>query len=197
MRNCWYADNRDLVKWSVLMHLAIMNSASYILQIAYFQECSFAKVELDTEEKVIPEEVQKHLRDIRNIENFSSAIKVRVFNKVIGDRRRYLLEAKEFISRYAAEGRCILFLDPDTGLEPTNPNLKHVLKKEADEFWKSLKIGDVLVLYQHQTNRNGKPWQESKRMEFEEAIGAPKGSVKVGRGPKLAKDVVLFYAIKA
>ncbi len=60
MKNCWYADNRDLVKWSVLMHPGIMNSASYILQIAYFQKCSFAKVELDTEEKVIPEEVQKH-----------------------------------------------------------------------------------------------------------------------------------------
>jgi hypothetical protein len=154
-------------------------------------------VELDKQEKVIPEEVQKHFRDIRNIENLSLPVKVRVFDEVITDRNRYLLKAKEFISRYAVENRCVVFLDPDTGLEPTIPNLKHVLRKEAYEFWKSLKIGDVLVLYQHQTNRNGEPWEESKRMEFEKAIGAEKDSVKVGRGPKLARDVVLFYAVKA
>lgn len=197
MKNCWYADNRDLVKWSALVHIANMNSASCILQIAYFREHSFPNVELDTQEKVLPEEVQKHFRDIKNIENLSLPIKIKVFDEVLADRKQYLLEAKKFIFRYSMEGRCVVFLDPDTGLEPTKPNLRHVLRKEANEFWKSIKIDDVLVLYQHQTNKNGKPWEEAKRIEFEKAIGAPKGSVKVGRGPKLANDVVLFYAIKA
>jgi hypothetical protein len=196
MKNCWYADNRDLVKWSVLIHLAIVNSATRILQIAYFQEHSFPKVELDKEEKEIPQEIQTHYRDIRNIENLSSPIKVNVFHKVITDRRQYLLEAKKFISSYIKD-QCVVFLDPDTGLEPKNPSLKHVLNEEAKEFWKSLKVGDVLVLYQHQTNRNGKPWKEPKRAQFEKVIDGPKGSVKVGCGPKLARDVVLFYAVKA
>lgn len=196
MKNCWYGDNRDLVKWSVLMHLAKINSASRILQIAYFQEHSFPKVEIDKEERDIPEEIQTHFRDVRNIHELSSPIKVNVFSKVIADRKQYILEAKEFIALYP-EDRCIVFLDPDTGLEPTRPNLKHVLNKEANEFWKSLKVGDMLVLYQHQTNKNGRPWEEPKRLQFERAICAPKGSVKVGRGLKLAKDVVLFYVRKA
>ena len=67
MKNCWYADNRDLIKWSILMHLAIVNSASRILQIAYFQEHTFPKVELDKEEKEVPEEVQAHFRDISDL----------------------------------------------------------------------------------------------------------------------------------
>jgi hypothetical protein len=196
MKNCWYADNRDLIKWSVLMHLAIVNSASRILQIAYFQEHTFPKIELDKEEKEIPEEVQAHFRDIRNIESLSSPVKVNVFSKVITDRKEYLLEAKKFISLYQKD-LCAVFLDPDTGLEPTNPTLKHVLNDEANDFWSSLKLGDILVLYQHQTNKNGKPWVEPKRVQFEKAIGASRGSVKIGRGPKLAKDVVLLYAVKA
>ncbi len=196
MQNCWYADARDLVKWSILMHLADMNSASCILQIAYFQECSFPRVELDSEERAIPEEVLRHFRDVGNIKGLSSSVRVEVFDKVITDRERYLLEAKAFISRHAATCRCVVFLDPDTGLESTKPSLKYVLRKEANDFWKSLKVGDTLAIYQHQTNRNGKPWQEPKRMEFEKAIGVPEGSVKVGRGPKLARDVVLFYVVK-
>ncbi len=89
-----------------------------------------------------------------------------------------------------------MFLDPDTGLESTRPSFKHVLRREANDFWKSLKAGDTLAIYQHQTNRNGKPWQEPKRIEFEKAIGVPEGSVKVGCGLELARDVVLFYVVK-
>lgn len=178
------------------MHLATLNSASRILQIAYFQEHTFPKVELDAEEMEIPEEVETHFRDVRNIERLSSAIKVNVFGKVLTDRTQYLVEAKEFISLYAKD-RCVVFLDPDTGLEPTKASLKHVLNKEANGFQESLKTGDILVLYQHKTNKNGQPWEEPKRVQFEKAIGVPRGSVKVGRGSKLANDVVLFYAVKA
>jgi hypothetical protein len=151
---------------------------------------------LDEEEMEIPEEVESHFRDVKNIEGLSSGINVNVFSKVIADRKQYLIEAKEFISLYAKD-RCVVFLDPDTGLEPTKPSLKHVLNNEANEFWESLKTGDALVLYQHQTNRNGQPWEEPRREQFEKAIGAPRGSVKIGRGSKLANDVVLFYAVKA
>jgi hypothetical protein len=195
MRNWWYGDKRDLVKWSVLIHLADMNTVKRILQIAYLQASDFPKVEIDKEEKDMPKEVQTHFRDIRNIEALLSPIKVSVFSKIIVDRKQYLREAKEFISLYQKE-RCVVFLDPDTGLEPARPSLKHVLKEEAREFWKTLRTNDLLALYQHETNKAGRPWEETKRIELEKAIGAPKGSVMVGRSLKVAKDVVLFYAKK-
>jgi len=78
MKNCWYADNRDLIKWSVLMHLAIVNSASRILQIAYFQEHTFPTVELDKEEKEGNEKTHQDPRQKRQFQEtvFYSLIKI-------------------------------------------------------------------------------------------------------------------------
>jgi hypothetical protein len=195
MRNKWYGNNRDLVKWSVLMHLAKINSANRILQIAYFRGDDFERVEIDGEEMDIPVEVKAHFRDIRKIHGLSSPMKISIFDAVIANRKRYVDEAKKFISSFK-DDRCVVFLDPDTGLEPAKPSLNHVLNKEAKDFWDTLKLSDVLAFYQHQTNRNGEPWEEAKRVQFEKAIGVPKGAVKIGHGKRLAGDVVVFYAQK-
>jgi len=195
MRNKWYGDKRDVVKWSVLIQLANIKAASRILQIAYFREDDPSRVEMDGNDHDIPAEVMAHFRDISRIHELPSHVKITVFDKVIADRNEYLDEASEFISSFKKE-RCIVFLDPDTGLEPANHNLNHVLDKEAKAYWDTLKHLDVLALYQHQTNRNGEAWEEPKRMQFERAIAVPHGIVKTGRGVHVARDVVLFYAQK-
>jgi hypothetical protein len=63
-------------------------------------------------------------------------------------------------------------------------------------LWTELIAGDVLVFYQHQTNRNGQPWIAAKKEQFERAIGQPIGSAKQARSEKIARDVVFFYAEK-
>jgi hypothetical protein len=196
MRPKWYGDNRDFVKWSVLIHLAKMNTAKRILQIAYFRDNDFDIIEIDGEKFNIPSEVKAHFRNIRKIEELSSPVKVSVFDTVFKNRIEYLDQAKKFISSFSRE-RCIVFLDPDTGLEPSNPNLNHLLGREVTEFWAILKPGDVLALYQHKTNLNNKLWVEPKRVQFERAIKVPEGTVKIAHGLKLARDVVLFYVHKA
>jgi hypothetical protein len=200
MRNRWYGDNRDLVKWSVLIHLAKMYSANRILQIAYFREDDFEKMEIDTEQMNIPAEVKAHFREIRNIKELASSVKISVFDTVLTNRKQYINAAKEFIASFKQE-RCIVFLDPDTGLEPKklkpNHELDYVLNQEAKDFWDILKPLDVLSLYQHQTNRRGELWEETKREQFEKAINAKQNTVKIGRGIQLARDVVLFYVQKA
>lgn len=196
MRNKWYCDNRDLVKWAILTHLAKMVAATRILQIAYFRHDNFEAIEIDGELLEIPPEVKSHFRDIRRIEDLSSHIKINVFDIVFENREVYHNQAREFINSFAEE-KCIVFLDPDTGLEPTRPNLTHVLEVDIRKIWTSLKSGDVLVFYQHQTNRNGAPWIEHKRSQLERAIKAPKGSVKIAHGAKLARDVAFFYVKKA
>ncbi len=47
MRNKWYSDNRDLVKWSVLLLLAEGCGADRIIQIAYYKESPFQELEID------------------------------------------------------------------------------------------------------------------------------------------------------
>lgn len=93
-------------------------------------------------------------------------------------------------------GPCIVFLDPDVGLEPSCPSLGHVLESEALAFWDALKVGDVFVFYQHQTNRNKQPWIETKRVQLAKAIKIRENQLKVARGMAIASDVVFYYSQK-
>jgi hypothetical protein len=71
-----------------------------------------------------------------------------------------------------------------------------VLNSELTEIWKALRPGDVLVFYQHQTNRNGTPWVEPKKAQFERALGVREGSTKLARAAGIARDVAFFFIQK-
>jgi hypothetical protein len=195
MKDIWYADNRDLVKWSVLVKLAQIHQAERILQVAYFRPSEFSNIEIDGQQYQLPKEVISQFRDVRNIMGMNAGVLVDVFDKEFEDRKVYQKAVNEYISSYRKE-KCIIFLDPDTGLQPRKPGLKHVLNTEVKEIWASIKKGDVLVFYQHQTNRNGTPWVEEKRKQLSEAIQIFVRQVKVAHSQSIARDVVFFYIVK-
>jgi hypothetical protein len=196
MRNRWYADNRDLVKWSVLLLLAKRVGAERIIQIAFLNSSEFGEVEVDGERHPIPLEVQSHFRDIRNITGLSEHPRISVFDCALDERSSYLRSALDYIASFGRE-RCVVFLDPDTGIEPNGgADTKHVLNSEASAFWRAIPSGWLYVLYQHETNRAGRPWIEEKREQFAGAISVPVHEVKIASGPKVAKDVVFFYVSK-
>ncbi len=193
MRDIWFADNRDLVKWSVLFHLAEQYDAKRIIQIAYYRPSFFDKVSIDEKDVSIPNDVTGFFRDIQNIKQMRSKVKVDVFDSPFGkDRNAYHNEAIEFIQRFNQD-RCIVFLDPDTGLESKNPKFEHVLNREAKMVFNALKPADVLVFYQHQTNRNGSPWIDEKKNQLAGALELPKSQIKIASGRKIANDVVFYY----
>lgn len=72
----------------------------------------------------------------------------------------------------------------------------HVLREEVKELWVVLKPGDTLVLYQHKTNKNNKEWVGPKKEQFESAIEADEGTVKIAHGFEIVSDVVFFYKNK-
>ncbi|MBU4233940.1 MAG: hypothetical protein L6277_04875 [Desulfobacterales bacterium] len=195
MQDKFYADKRDLVKWAVLHRLAETYQAQRILQLAFYRPSEFAKIIIDGVEYDIPKEVRSHFRDIRTVEKIKSKIQVTVFYELFYNRNSYLEAVKKFLSKFQEE-RCVVFLDPDTGLEPREPNLTHVLESEAKAIWESIKVGDVYVFYQHQTNMAGQPWIEPKRRQLEEALRLPEQSIKIAQGPQIAHDVAFFYKQK-
>ena len=67
MRDKWYSDNRDLIKWSVLLLLARRAGVDRIIQIALLNPSDFGQIEIDGEPHQIPSEVLSHFRDLRNI----------------------------------------------------------------------------------------------------------------------------------
>ncbi len=195
MRDKFYADNRDLVKWAILFRLAEIFQAKRILQLAFYRQSEFPSVLIDGESYQILAEVLCHFRNLRTVESINSNIRVKVFDTLFMDRDSYLKAVIKFLSSFQNE-RCVVFLDPDTGLEPQNPSLDHVLEVEAKDIWKAIKPGDVYVFYQHQTNRAGRPWIEPKRIQLERALESPKNSIKVAHSPQIARDVVFFYEQK-
>ncbi len=198
MRDCWYADKRDLVKWGVLTVLAKKYEATDVLQIAYCNPSEYSQIEVDGEKYSIPDEVLSHFRDIKKVKNITGPAKVSVFDLPFfkSDRAEY----HEAVSRYIqshSKKRTIVFLDPDTGLEPNGKaDYKHVLNEEVRTVWDLLPENWLIVIYQHQTNRSGIQWVEQKRAQFATALGVAEDQVKVAHGLKVANDVAFFFSLK-
>src|SRR5208337_1075704 len=124
----------------------------------------------------IPQEVIAHFRDLRKVCNINSKIRVNVFDVIFSrNRDKYLDAVKSFLSSFHKE-RCIVFLDPDIGLEPGRPGLKHVRSWEAADIWKELKPGDVYTFYQHGNPRK-KNWINYMKSKLEEALHLTKDNL--------------------
>jgi len=193
MKDLWYGDMRDLVKWGVLLHLAGEFGAGRILQVPYLRESTWGGLELDGQQIPIPDAVIRHFRNVRNITTLADDPRIELITAHFDDRGRYTRLIMDSIADRPVGESCIVFLDPDTGLQPTRPKLEHVLETELRDIWEAMQPGDVLVFYQNQTNRSGEPWIEAKRKQFEDALGLVRGAAKVAQGRSIARDVAFFY----
>ena len=173
MRNEWYGDNRDVVKWSTLVHLASRETIRYILQIAMFRpdddrpQLGTFQADRVVPLKPLPEEVVHHfsrdldLNDIQRLAD-STGFCIDVTNEPFIDRQEYFDRVCERIKRYAAP--VVAFLDPDTGLAPQSPSLQHVTESDLISVFSTLRSGGVLVSYQHGWRKKG--WEELSRQKF-------------------------------
>lgn len=201
MQDQWYGDHRDLIKWGGLLEIAQQNQLRHILQVCYYRPCKWDQIQVDEKLVDISPRVTKHFRDISLIKKLDGTIPIEILTEALEDRESYLQTVLTAIqSRSEAPG--IVFLDPDTGLQPANGKSgpTHVPVGELTSIWNALSHGDVLALYQHQTNRAGKPWIPEKKKQFDgvlntcsKIVKAPESRLKENAG--LPRDVVLFYAI--
>jgi hypothetical protein len=136
------------------------------------------QLEIDGELVRLPDAVVEHFRSTAAVSTIRCPVKVEVISEEFGDRNNYLqIVLHRMQSRPEFPG--IVFLDPDTGLEPSIAGPEHVLESELAEIWSAMRPRDVLALYQHQTNRNGAPWIEKKKSQFERALEIVQGSAKL------------------
>jgi len=205
MQDRFYGDNRDLVKWGTLLELARKYRVKHILQVLYYRQndwnrterrYEWERIEIDGKEVEISTDVIQHFRDVSLISSLKSSVPIDILKEEFGDRRKYLDVVKTAI-QVRSDCPGVVFLDPDTGLEPGgNHGPTHVLNHELSEIWESLGTGDVLVLYQHKTAMNNEPFIEPKIQQFVEAIGIPRERAKYAYAPKIARDVAFFFVQK-
>jgi len=196
MRDQWYGDHRDVVKWGVLLEIARKLGCEHVLQVLYSRPSTWSHLEIDGQQVPLSVEVIRHFRCTSAISAMSSEITIEIIQDEFRNRIEYQQTVIQRINN-GTKAKSIVFLDPDTGLEPTGKaGLQHVLESELTEIWASLRTGDVLVLYQHKTNYNNEPWIPTKMCQFETALGVTRGMAKLAHAPGIANDVAFFFAEK-
>jgi len=197
MRNQWYGDERDLVKWGTLLHLAKTHGAVRIVQVAYLRpdEKEYALYSKSGSFQIDPA-ILDHFRDLSDIQRLSesSGVEIDVFKDPFGGiRNDYHNRLTQYLVGYPDPK--IVFLDPDTGIAPANFNYKHVKPDEIRTVFDSLKTGDVLVFYQHARQRV-RTWREDTLNDFIQALDKTENEVDMITGNGIANDVAFFIAKK-
>jgi len=143
----------------------------------------------------MPGEVWSHFSNLKNIQMLaeSTRIEIVVLDRVFDPRyrRQYIREVTQSLRQHS-ENPKIVFLDPDTGIEPGTAKAEHVTIKDIKEIWEALKPHDWLAIYQHAYRR--KNWLETSRRKFKRACGVE--NVKTFLGPMIAADIAVFAAEK-
>ena len=202
MKDRWYGDNRDLVKWTVLLAIARKYKITSILQVLYYSPTDWGHIELDGEEVPVPTELLTHFRDVNSICNLACELRIETFKEPFTNdstaRQNYTESLIQVIRNHKVDP-VIVFLDPDTGLEPESGTLNssHVSKTEVGLVWNALKSGDIALFYQHQDNRAGREWIERKRTQFANAIKIDIALVKKAHASSIASDVAFYFIQKA
>ncbi len=200
MQNKYYADNRDLVKWSVLIRLAEEYKLSRIIQVAYLlQDSKFDNIAIDGLKPEPPSpEVLLHFRNMRGISALHMEISISVFDQKFGkdNRGTYHNDLIQFLAALGDKPR-LVFLDPDIGLQPLGRfDSRHVLCTEVHKIWSQLKTREVFAFYQHKPLFvPGTLWIEEYRTRLGKAIEVGKEAVLVGKSP-IAMDVAIFFVVK-
>ena len=195
MRDQWYGDNRDLVKWSALVYLARREAVSAILHVAMYRPGP-APAPLATAHGKVdpPAEVFRHFRDLDDIQRLGVAtgLAIEVVKEPFTDRTAYFGRVCERV-RAPRGGSLLVLLDPDVGLVPEIHGPEHVTSTEVAAVFAALRPGDLLVCYQHA--RRQKDWRGRARRAFANAPGMPSFEVEVLQS-EVARDVLLLAVKK-
>jgi phospholipid N-methyltransferase len=117
MRDQWYGDNRDLVKWGVLLELVRRHRARHVLQILYYRSNTWEQMEIDGEQVELPAAVTQHFRSTKSVSAIHCAAPVEVVSEPFENRSHYL---QIVLSEFSQE-RIVQELSSSTQTQASNP----------------------------------------------------------------------------
>jgi hypothetical protein len=194
MQGLWYGDRRDRVKWGALIHLAKTKGIRYIVQVAYFRHGAEPILQTEEGEVPLPIEVWNHFSDLRHIERLGDVTgkTITVLDQPFDPDIRHKYIGLIVSKLKEIESPKIVFLDPDTGIEPENSRPEHVIKQDIREIWAALSEGDFLVVYQHADRT--KTWRDDRGQKM--SVACDNVPVKIILGTGIASDVAMLWCRK-
>ena len=193
MKDIWYADKRDLVKWATLAHLARRDSLQLIVQVPFRRSSELPVLQTGNGEIAIRREVWDFFRNVKAVEALGPRIRRRIVvldRKFVPQQRKKYRQSVVKAVREFAEPKVVL-LDPDIGIEPEKATPEHATVEDVKAVWNVLNARDWLVLYQHKWRQ--KDWCEKARSRFSAACEDPPVE---GFRSRAAPDVVFIAARK-
>jgi hypothetical protein len=194
MRDTWYGDDRDLVKWGTLAHIAQRESLDLIVQVPYLRCGERPRLQTGKGEIQIQSPIWEFFRNVSAVKRLGESLgrEVIVVLDPFDPRKRedYHQAVCERLGKLS-ESKVVL-LDPDTGLAPKKAKAEHVTCEDVQAVWRVLGYGDWLVLYQHASRV--KDWQKVGRLRFAAACGAD--DCEMFTAPDTTKDVAFLACPK-
>ena len=195
MRDRWYGDDRDVVKWSAALHLARREGLSDVVYAAMYRSGDdWPPLATARGPVALPDGVVRHFRDLDDLQRLGTrtGLRIATVKEPFVDRTAYFRRLRERVAKY--EAPVLVLLDPDTGLAPdSGAGPEHVTSDEVAALFAALRPGDLLACYQHA--RRQKDWRGRARRAFANAPGVPSFEVEVLRS-ELARDVLLLAVKK-
>ncbi len=194
MQGLWYGDRRDRVKWGALVYLARHHNCPCIVQVAYFREGDDPVLKSGTEAFHVDRAVWDHFSDLRHIKRLEQKIgtRIEVIERLYNPSSRSEYVDRSIEDMRHIDGRKLVFLDPDTGIQPSKCKPEHVASEDIHSFWQAIRDGDILAVYQHADRTDS--WVDSRCETFSAACGGIHVHHVDGRG--VAADVAILWAQK-
>jgi len=193
MRDSWYADKRDLVKWGTLAHIAEREHLPLIVQVPYSRVGLRPPLLTANGEVPIQSAVWNFFRDLSAAERLGKTLgrEIVVIPDLFDPRQRqsYSQTVVERLRTLCTQK--VVLLDPDTGLAVGRPAAEHVTPADVQAIWNAINQGDWLVLYQHASRT--KTWRTEARHRF--AAICCVHECEVFTAPHISWDVG-FFAVK-
>ena len=207
MKDIWFSDSRDIVKWGVLAHLAKPPHKTLAVQLAFYRQEKPSQYKLrhltgsTTQNHIeFPELVLRAFeRRIDQIKEKTLGINLELYDAPFKGqysggstyRDRYITTFLNWLTATRKERTVVLLADPDTGLEPTKKGPEYIKETELQRLFEGLKDGDWLVLYQHAPRKT--EWIEDHRGRLSRLLAGH--AVEVFDCPEVAEDVA-FFAVR-
>ena len=192
MRDLFFGDRRDRVKWAVLVHLARANRLRTILQVAYARCTENPSLEGPGRSIPVDHAVWQFFSALERVSELgpSLGVAIEVLDAPFAhtSRASYAALVKDRISHL--ERPALVFLDPDTGISDS-PDAMHASRAEVRLVWGALQPREWLVVYQHADHTS--TWLDRRRNLLKDWCGRVDVAVYTGR--QIAGDVA-FLAVE-
>jgi hypothetical protein len=177
MRDEYYGDTRDFWKWTVALRES--GSDRKIFHVAMLQPPP-------RRPRRMPDGVNEGVWNFfakewqcldaespscSRIVGLSSEI--RLFSQPFANRNRsdYFKEVASALAGRPWDDRYAVLLDPETGIGGSNPSRRHLSPHDVEAVWSAMRVGDVLLIYQHNAHVKKERWIAEKRQMLADTAG--------------------------